>query len=174
MFTFNQGTYDLHLTRGDTLTLDFQFDEETTLTEEDSLYFTVKKTASACDATIEKKMSLLENGVARVVFSSEDTAGLAFGKYLWDLRIFYANGQVTSPIAPAGFYVDAVVGRSIPSADILPDDTRYTGDYSVTPNFVGITLPTRGKWMSSDLTINPIEVSITENLAGGNTVYIGG
>lgn len=111
MFTFNQNTYEIHLTRGDTLTLDFQFDGEG-LSEGDKLYYTLKKSPSDTKPLIEKEATLIDSNIGRVVFSSGDTSVLPFGRYEWDIRIFYANGEVTSPIYPAAFYVDAVVGQS--------------------------------------------------------------
>ena len=54
-----------------------------------------------------------------------------------------------------------------PMADI------YEGEYDVTPSFNAQTLATKGLAMREDVTVHPIGVSITENLSGGNTVYIG-
>ena len=50
----------------------------------------------------------------------------------------------------------------------------YTGDYVVDPDFEGVTLATRNKVLTDDITVNPIEVSRTSNTSGGQTVYIGG
>lgn len=49
----------------------------------------------------------------------------------------------------------------------------YEGDYEVDPRFVEQRLETENKTMKEDLTVNSILVSTTENLSGGNTVYIG-
>lgn len=49
----------------------------------------------------------------------------------------------------------------------------YEGDYIVDPKFTEIVLPTNGHIMMDDVTVHPILVSVTENLSGGNTVYIG-
>lgn len=64
--------------------------------------------------------------------------------------------------------VDAIPVRVV---DIVP---RYGGEYTVEPDFSGQTLPTRGKKMVRDLTVNPIYIAETSNPAGGVTVYIGG
>ena len=50
----------------------------------------------------------------------------------------------------------------------------YAGPYSVTPTFSDQTLNTNNKLMSSDVEVEAIFVSRVPNLAGGNTVYIGG
>lgn len=49
----------------------------------------------------------------------------------------------------------------------------YEGDYVIDPKFTEIILPTNGHVMRDDVTVNSIMVSVTENLSGGNTVYIG-
>lgn len=54
-----------------------------------------------------------------------------------------------------------------PIADI------YEGPYTVEPDFDAQRLETKGLVMEDDVTVRPIGVSITENLSGGNTVYIG-
>lgn len=54
-----------------------------------------------------------------------------------------------------------------PIADI------YTGSYDVDPTFNLQTLETGGLTMTDNVRVHPIGVSITENLSGGNTVYIG-
>lgn len=50
----------------------------------------------------------------------------------------------------------------------------YNGDYTVSPDFDGTVLNTRGKVLHDDVTVEPILVSRTTNLSGGTTVYIGG
>ena len=50
----------------------------------------------------------------------------------------------------------------------------YEGSYDVTPSFEQQSLETRNKTMKDDVTIQPIAVSRTQNLAGGTTIYIGG
>ena len=50
----------------------------------------------------------------------------------------------------------------------------YDGDYIVFPDWEDQTLATNEKVMHDDVTVKAIYINITENLAGGNTVYIGG
>lgn len=54
------------------------------------------------------------------------------------------------------------------------DVDMYEGEYEVSPDFDGVTLPTTNKTLSHDITINPIQVESVSNLEGGRTVYIGG
>ena len=50
----------------------------------------------------------------------------------------------------------------------------YEGDYTVEPDFTGTVLPTLGKTMLDDVTVEPIEVQRVSNPSGGRTIYIGG
>lgn len=50
----------------------------------------------------------------------------------------------------------------------------YTGEIVVNPDFVGTVLNTRQKLLTSDISVNPIQVEEVSNTSGGVTVYIGG
>lgn len=50
----------------------------------------------------------------------------------------------------------------------------YTGETVVDPDFVGKVLNTRQKLLTSDISVNPIQVEEVSNISGGVTVYIGG
>ncbi len=50
----------------------------------------------------------------------------------------------------------------------------YEGPYTAEPDFAGQTLPTKGKVMQDDVTVQPIAVASVSNTAGGRTIYIGG
>lgn len=50
----------------------------------------------------------------------------------------------------------------------------YDGDYTAIPRPAAQTLPTEGRRMEQDVTVEKIPVYITENPANGNTIYIGG
>lgn len=49
----------------------------------------------------------------------------------------------------------------------------YTGTYEVTPKVTPQVLETQGKRMEKDVSVNGIPVSVIENQAKGNTVFIG-
>lgn len=50
----------------------------------------------------------------------------------------------------------------------------YRGETEVIPSFESQTLETKNKTLATDIEVHPIQVSVTSNLSGGNTVYIGG
>ena len=50
----------------------------------------------------------------------------------------------------------------------------YDGEYTVKPDFEGTVLPTLGKTMLDDVTVEAIEVQRVSNPSGGRTIYIGG
>ena len=50
----------------------------------------------------------------------------------------------------------------------------YTGETVVNPDFVGKVLNTKRKLVTSDISVNPIQVEEVSNTSGGVTVYIGG
>lgn len=54
------------------------------------------------------------------------------------------------------------------------DFGHYKGNYIIAPDFEGQTLNTNNKIMDADVEVKAIQVSITSNIQGGNTVYIGG
>ena len=110
MFTFNQNTYEIHLTRGDSLTLEFQFEGDVP-DREDHLFFTVKRDPNSKACVIEQSAEMFNENTARINLAAADTAGLPFGKYWWDLRIFYADGAVLTPLSPAHFFIEEVVGN---------------------------------------------------------------
>lgn len=49
---------------------------------------------------------------------------------------------------------------------------EYSGAYTVTPSFVSQTLQTKGKALTSDITIQAIQATETDNSAGGITLEI--
>lgn len=50
----------------------------------------------------------------------------------------------------------------------------YDGDYKAIPRPAAQTLPTEGRRMEQDVTVEGIPFFVTENTAKGNTIYIGG
>lgn len=59
-------------------------------------------------------------------------------------------------------------------AHYSPDIDLYSGEYEVTPTFEQNELDTKNKLLTEDVVVHKIPVSFTQNLSGGNTVYIGG
>ncbi len=90
----------IHLTRGDTARLflgrvvNEVTGEEYPVTEDDTVTFTVKKTVY--DTTPSVQISV--PGGAAIHIKPEDTKGLPFGKYLYDIQIDTADGDVYTVI----------------------------------------------------------------------------
>ena len=49
----------------------------------------------------------------------------------------------------------------------------YEGPYDATPTVDGLTLPTRRRSMSDDVSVEPIPIGSVSNASGGRTVTIG-
>lgn len=48
----------------------------------------------------------------------------------------------------------------------------YEGDYEITPTVDGMTLETKQRYMTDDVTIKAIPFYEVSNTSGGNTIYI--
>lgn len=77
-------------------------------------------------------------------------------------------GQISGSLTSAGNLIGLLTIPTYIDVDL------YEGEYEVTPKFASVELATQNKTLVQDITVNAIPVSITENLSGGNTVYIGG
>ena len=110
MFLFDESTLEMRLTRGDTVTLEFQFEGDIPGAN-DYVCFTIKKATGDKNFKVEKEMTQIESDVFRVEINAQDTMYLPFGKYTWDIRVFYQDGQVTTPMNPSPFIVAEVVGN---------------------------------------------------------------
>lgn len=86
------------------------------------------------------------------------------------------HGEISS--ATIGCQVkDLAVVRNTVLGNIIiveaPAFPYYEGSYEVTPTAEGLSMPTKGKSMSEDVTVNPIPYYKTSN-EHGYTIYIGG
>lgn len=68
--------------------------------------------------------------------------------------------------------VGASLGQTV--IQYVGDSNPYTGEYIIDPDFDGQVLQTRQKYMTDNVTVNPIQVESVSNIEGGRTVYIGG
>jgi len=92
------------------------------------------------------------------------------------------NVKATGIISGELSYVPSLSGSLSPPASMsgsisIPtyiDVDMYDGEYEMSPDFDGATLPTTNKTLSHDITINPIRVESVSNPEGGRTVIIGG
>lgn len=48
----------------------------------------------------------------------------------------------------------------------------YVGEYTLTPKVAQQTMPTKGKFMTDDVTVKAIPIYETSNASGGSTIYI--
>lgn len=101
---------DLNITisRGDTATLDLTFSGDVPKAG-DTVVMALKTTPRDKNPRWEK----VAKGAATVTFriEPEDTKDLPFGDYYWDARIFYQNGNVTTPFPPKRFTVSEVIAN---------------------------------------------------------------
>lgn len=116
MFTVD-AKYNISITRGDTATLELTFTGDVP-GENDRVIASLKKNPKKADEIWEKELELYGSGTGDdgepyttylLELASADTEGQAFGGYFWDLRILYADGQITTPFPPAAFNVLEVV-----------------------------------------------------------------
>ena len=102
---------EIQLTRGDTARLIVNLDNDVTkepyqVQSDDIVTFTVKKEYEDETPLIEKKVT----GSAEFHIKPEDTKGLAFGKYKYDVQVTTADGDNYTPIADKVFVITNEVG----------------------------------------------------------------
>ena len=95
----------IHLTRGDTARFSIGQIVNTitntnyTPTEEDTVTMTIKKTVLQADPCLQ----LIVPGGEVLHIKPEDTKAMAFGKYVYDIQITMADGDVYTIVPPATF-----------------------------------------------------------------------
>lgn len=97
-------------TRGDTAILRLNLDidgEPFALREGDVAVFSVKKNLKDTDYLLQKTAA-----DGKFVFQHEDTQGLPFGSYWYDIQVQLEGGQVITAVGPAQYrLVPDVTGR---------------------------------------------------------------
>lgn len=99
---------NITITRGDTATMELTFEGDAPESG-DTVAMALKTGVNKQAPIWEKSGSPDSEGVVRFDIGVGDTAGLPFGTYWWDLRVFYADGQVTTPFAPRRFVIQEVI-----------------------------------------------------------------
>lgn len=94
----------IQLTRGDTarfsITIDNQVSgEEYRVTEQDILTLSVKKRISDSTVCVQKTVT----GIQSFHIEPQDTSGLEFGKYIYDVQLTTESGDVYTVIPPTSF-----------------------------------------------------------------------
>lgn len=101
MFSIDNNT--IKITRGDTgrfsITLTNELDGTVyTPSAYDKITFTVKKSVKDTNILIQKEGTT-------ITISPEDTANLAFGKYVYDVQVVFSNGDVDTVVVPSTFQI---------------------------------------------------------------------
>ena len=91
--------------------------------------------------------------------------------------MLFAEDTISGYLSSEG----SLIGRLTADAEVTGtvtvfdgDYPPYTGEYEVDPLFDTQTLDTANRYLTDDVTVNPIKVESVSNLSGGVTVYIGG
>ena len=114
MFKIDEETGVMRITRGDTARFSIRLTQEDTskpedsnerwvpyvMQEGDSLLFSVKKNSSLSEKAIEKT-----SASTSFELISTDTISLAFGDYLYDVLLIFANAEKNTVIVPTTFKV---------------------------------------------------------------------
>lgn len=116
MFTVDD-KYAIEITCGDTAALELTFTGDPP-GQSDQVIAALKKSAgSGQEAIWEKSLALTGSGTDQghaystwiMALESEDTSVPGVGSYYWDMRVLYADGQITTPFPPAAFKILSVV-----------------------------------------------------------------
>lgn len=110
--------FAIRLTRGDTATLEITFSGDAPEAG-DTVLAALKRTAGQRDALLSWTLPRQNDGSYLLRIESADTVGLAVGRYYWDLRVCYSDGQVTTPFAARPFDLTEVV-TDLPEAGDAP------------------------------------------------------
>lgn len=96
----------IKLTRGDTAYLTIDILNEVTgepyvMNPDDTLTLTVKHSVNDADICFQKDVQ----GTLDIKINPEDTADCAFDKYVYDVQLTQANGDVYTVVVPTPFYI---------------------------------------------------------------------
>lgn len=93
----------LEMTRGDSESITVTCDNHP-FEPGDIVEMTVRKRASAEERAFYKRVEeFAEDGSAVIAIEPEDTAELAFGNYMYDIQLTFADGTVSTIIKPNSF-----------------------------------------------------------------------
>ncbi len=90
---------NIYMTRGDSETLTVQ-KKEGSFVSGDTLYLTLRKGSELGPIALQKVVTEFTDGKAVFVIEPEDTEGLAFDKYPYDVQWTQSDGTVTTLITP--------------------------------------------------------------------------
>lgn len=101
-------TYHMAMIRGDTFRFSVRplIDGEPVLEDGDTIYFTVKKNEKTEEVILQKVITVFtEEQVAIVEIRPEDTRGLPYKVYRYDIQLTRANGDVHTIVTPSDFEI---------------------------------------------------------------------
>jgi hypothetical protein len=104
------GKVNISMTRGDSESITVRCYEKTDggetvflpIEDGDTVYLTVRPDAEG-EIVLQKVIEDFPDGAAVIPFAAEDTAGLDFGNYVYDIQLTRADGTVTTLLVPAKF-----------------------------------------------------------------------
>lgn len=100
----------INLTRGDTFMADIkifqQNGDQYVPVEGDTIRFALKKTVNNSEVLIEKDIPI---STMMLILDPEDTKKLEFGKYVYDVQLTKASGEVDTFITKSVFILDEEV-----------------------------------------------------------------
>ena len=107
-----QGT-NIQMIRGDTEAIRVSVKDtqgiKVNLVEGDTVYFTVKVSASLETKEFQKIITNFTDGEALITIYSNDTKSMKFRSYLYDIQLNKANGDVKTIIPPSQFIINQEV-----------------------------------------------------------------
>lgn len=114
----SRGRVNISMTRGDSESITVrQFEKHDgeepvflPFEDGDTVYFTMRPDIEG-EIVLQKEIADFPEGEAVIPFEPEDTAGLDFGDYVYDVQLTRANDTVTTLLVPARFRLEEEVTR---------------------------------------------------------------
>lgn len=104
---------DLSMIRGDTESITVELQDKDgnpmPLEDGDTIYFTVKTSVNNEEKILQKVITEFTNGKAPIVIEPEDTKSLDFVRYVYDIQLTRANGEVRTLVGPSTFAIGGEV-----------------------------------------------------------------
>lgn len=100
----------IEITKGDWGVFTITFTGDDAPVDGTAVRVSLKKNPSLEETIWEKDLYVLDDTVT-VTLQTEDT-NINPGGYYWDVRVFYNDGYVMTPIEPSQFIVKKVVGNA--------------------------------------------------------------
>lgn len=104
---------NIKMIRGDSETISISFvgkdGKPMSFSEEDIMYFTVKRSVNTKRIAIQKIIRDFPNGELRIDIEPSDTSDLAYGDYVYDIQFNKHDGTVKTIIPPSAFVIGGEV-----------------------------------------------------------------